>query len=991
MVNKTLATDVTVVNITVTAEDKTTRIYKIAVRRLSNDATLGSLTVNRGALVPAFNPATKDYAVTVASDVTSISVTGTANHSAAIVAGNVANNTLATGVNVVNVTVTAEDGTTTTYKVSVRRLSNDASLSALAVSRGVLSPAFDPAEKNYTVTVGNNVTSIDVTGSANHSAATVAGNVKDKTLPVGVTAVNLTVTAEDGTTDTYRVTVRRLSNDATLSSLAVSAGNLSPAFNPNVTEYGVTLASGVTRVNVTGVAAHAGARVEGNVANMTVAVGVNVVDITVRAEDDTEKTYRISITRLSDDATLQNLQVSTGTLSPAFNAAVTEYVLSVGAETASVSINGVANHAAAGVTGSVTDKILPIGETVVNITVTAEDGATKRTYTVIAVRPSDDATLSSISLSEGTLSPAFNPNVKDYTVQVASNVTGIAVAGTTNHSAATVVGNTGNKPLAVGETVIELKVTAQNGATTGLYRVKVLRAASNDASLSGLTVSVGTLLFDVSSTDYTVKVGNRVENISVTGVAAHPGATIEGNVTDMILPVGNTVVNVTVTAEDGITTKNYKVTVVRAASDDASLKDIQLSAGTLVPVFSPDVTSYTVSLAYEVTNISVTGAANHPEATVSGNVTNRSLDEGYNAVNITVTAEDKKTSKTYLVTVFRAASNDATLKNISVSPGALTPSFSPHVSDYTVNVANTVTSIGITAVANHPSATVSGETGNKSLNVGANVTTLTVIAGDKTSRTYTVTVVRADECSLLDITLNGTPARIEGTVAHYLASCGETVVKIDNIRVSSGAIYEINGGAYDGGDIRLTGNSTNMAIRVKTGNSVQDYTLKIASALDGGKLYVQRWDNVLSVNRNPATNGGYDISEVIWYRNGAQTGKGDYVKLDGRAANEYYAEVRIGDARHRVCHATDTRSVSKAVAYPNPVTRGESLMLQLPERYVGGTLSVYSLSGTAVKTNVPLFSETSSVDVSDLASGIYILRVVAATGETDDVRIIVIN
>jgi hypothetical protein len=66
-------------------------------------------------------------------------------------------------------------------------------------------------------------------------------------------------------------------------------------------------------------------------------------------------------------------------------------------------------------------------------------------------------------------------------------------------------------------------------------------------------------------------------------------------------------------------------------------------------------------------------------------------------------------------------------------------------------------------------------------------------------------------------------------------------------------------------------------------------------------------------------------------------------------------------------------------------------MLRLPERYVGGTLSVYSLSGTAVKTNVPLFSETSSVDVSDLVSGIYILRIVAATGETDDVKIIVAN
>jgi hypothetical protein len=998
--NKTLPTGVTAVNITVTAEDGTTRTYKVAVRRLSNDATLSSLTASAGSISPTFNPATKDYTTTVANSVTSISVTGIANHPGAGVSGNVANKSLTAGANAVSIVVTAEDGTSLTYKLIVHRLSNDASLSSLAVSRGTLVPAFDPAVKNYTVTAGSEVTSIGVTGNANHPAATVTGNVADKPLPVGATAVNLTVTAEDGTTDTYRVTVRRLSNDATLGSLAVSGGNISPAFNPNVTEYGVTLASGTTRVSVTGIASHAGAAVAGNVTDKTVAVGVTPIEVTVTAENGNTKTYRISITRLSDDAALQNIQVSAGTLAPAFNAAVTEYVLNIGAETASVTISGVANHAAASVSGNVTDKILPVGSTIVNIVVTAEDGATKKTYSVTAVRPSDDATLSAISLSAGTLSPAFNPQVKDYTVKVSSNVTSIAVAGTTNHASATVAGNTGDKALAVGATVIELTVTAQDGATTALYRVTALRAASNDATLSGLTVSAGTLLFDVASTDYTVKVGNKVESISVTGVASHPGAAVEGNVADKILPVGATVVNITVTAEDGTTAKVYKVTAVRAASDDAALKDIQLSAGTLVPAFSPDATSYTVSAGNEVTNISVTGAANHPAATVSGNVTNKALDEGYNAVSINVTAEDGKTSKTYLVTVLRAASNDATLKNISVTPGALTPSFSPHVSDYTVNVANTVTSISVTAAANHASATVAGAAGNKPLNVGANVTALTVTAGDGTSRTYTVTVIRADECSLLDITLNGNPARIEGAVAHYLASCGETVVRIDNIRVSAGAVPEINGGAYDGGDIRLTGNLTSVSIRVKSGNTVQDYTLKIAAALDGGKLYVRRWDNVISINRNPATNGGYEISDVTWYRKGAQTGKGDYVKLDGASASEYYAEVKVvegnGEVKvneewHRICHAADTRSVSRPVAYPNPVGRGESLMLRLPDRYVGGTLSVYSLSGAAVKTGVPLFSETSSVDVSDLASGIYILRVVAATGETDDVKIIVAN
>jgi hypothetical protein len=172
---------------------------------------------------------------------------------------------------------------------------------------------------------------------------------------------------------------------------------------------------------------------------------------------------------------------------------------------------------------------------------------------------------------------------------------------------------------------------------------------------------------------------------------------------------------------------------------------------------------------------------------------------------------------------------------------------------------------------------------------------------------------------------------------------------------------------------------------------MRDYVLKIASALNGDKLYILRWGDVLAVNRNPTVNGGYNITGTRWYLDGAQVSTGEYVKLEGRRANDYSAEVEINGVRHKVCHANGTKSETGLVAWPNPVSRGESLTVQLPEQYVGGTLAVYTVAGVRTKAKVSLFSDIATVDVSDLPVGIYILQFTAATGEKQDVKIIVNN
>jgi outer membrane protein assembly factor BamB len=79
----------------------------------------------------------------------------------------------------------------------------------------------------------------------------------------------------------------------------------------------------------------------------------------------------------STDATLQQLEVSRGTLDPDFGATTFSYTVNVANEVATINVTGIATDANAVVSGNVTDYSLEVGENTIMITVTAED----KTYT----------------------------------------------------------------------------------------------------------------------------------------------------------------------------------------------------------------------------------------------------------------------------------------------------------------------------------------------------------------------------------------------------------------------------------------------------------------------------------------------------------------------------------------------------------------------------------------------------------------------------------
>ena len=169
--------------------------------------------------------------------------------------------------------------------------------------------------------------------------------------------------------------------------------------------------------------------------------------------------------------------------------------------------------------------------------------------------------------------------------------------------------------------------------------------------------------FNGNTTSYTCTVENNVTETTVTAIATSSVATVSGAGTKQ-LAVGTNTINITVTSQSG-SIKTYQVVVTRKASSDATLKSLTVSNGTLTPEFDGSKTEYTVSVPYNVSTVTVAGAANSSEATVTG-AGSKSLTVGANTITVTVTAGDK-TEKTYTITITREKDTDNTLKSLNLT------------------------------------------------------------------------------------------------------------------------------------------------------------------------------------------------------------------------------------------------------------------------------------------------------------------------------------
>jgi gliding motility-associated-like protein len=598
--------------------------------------------------------------------------------------------------------------------------SSNADLAALTTSSGTLAPAFAPATLNYNVTVNNSVSTFSVTPTSSDVNATLKVNgttvasgsaVSNLPLNVGNNTITTVVTAQDGTTtSSYTLIVNRsaitLSSNATLANLALNSGSLSPAFTSGTLNYTANVTNNISGITVTPTTSNGTATVTVNgraltsgsaSASLPLNVGSNTITTVVTAQDGvTTQSYTILVNRqspvstpgtLSSNANLAGLILSNGTLNPVFISGTTSYTTSVSNATTSVTVNPTTSDKAATLTvngkvvasGSASSNLpLNVGNNTITTVVTAQDGVTTQSYTILVNRQSpvstpgtlsSNANLASLILSNGTLNPGFISGTTSYTTSVSNATTSVTVNPTTSDKAATLTVNgkvvasgsaSSNLPLNVGNNTITTVVTAQDGVTKQSYTITVnrqspssttpvLNTLSSNANLANLAIGSGAKLnpgFATGITSYTVSVSNAISSIQIRPTTSDKAATLTVNGAKLssntisapvVLNIGNNIITTLVTAQDGITQNQYVIIVNRGPkllssklllatnrqklSTDASLGALTTDIGMLAPVFNPDTLNYNVSVDNSTSTIAVTPVTNDGNATLTINGT----------------------------------------------------------------------------------------------------------------------------------------------------------------------------------------------------------------------------------------------------------------------------------------------------------------------------------------------------------------------------------
>jgi hypothetical protein len=184
---------------------------------------------------------------------------------------------------------------------------------------------------------------------------------------------------------------------------------------------------------------------------------------------------------------------------------------------------------------------------------------------------SSDATLKSLSVAEGSLTPAFATATIGYSLSVSPETEKITINAQPNNAKAKV--SIGSYNLIQGETTpVKVVVTAENGATK-TYTIQVTRelpgdyVPSDNDQLTMIKPSYGTLspAFDSEIYHYAIDVPYECTNMTFTAQTSFIRAKFNVLGSSKLTPGVDNVFYVVVMAEDNKSTQIYTITVRRSA------------------------------------------------------------------------------------------------------------------------------------------------------------------------------------------------------------------------------------------------------------------------------------------------------------------------------------------------------------------------------------------------------------------------------------------
>ena len=218
----------------------------------------------------------------------------------------------------------AQKSNTSNTTTKTKAKSSNANLSNLGMNPNDFT-GFSENKTSYDVTVPNNVTQVEIYATKKDSKASLTGTGIKK-LQEGQNTANVIVTAEDGTTKTYTINIKRLSKnekqdttgnldtksssnskDLELSNLEIEGVNLEPSFESSTYKYEISIKGEQSSLDIKASTNNTSDKVE-IIGNENLQNGQNIITILVtNSKSDEVATYQIYVNKnVIDSNTVDN-------------------------------------------------------------------------------------------------------------------------------------------------------------------------------------------------------------------------------------------------------------------------------------------------------------------------------------------------------------------------------------------------------------------------------------------------------------------------------------------------------------------------------------------------------------------------------------------------------------------------------------------------------------------------------------------------------------
>ena len=148
-------------------------------------------------------------------------------------------------------------------------------------------------------------------------------------------------------------------------------------------------------------------------------------------------------------------------------------------------------------------------------------------------------------------------------------------------------------------------------------------------------------------------------------------------------------------------------------------------------------------------------------------------------------------------------------------------------------------------------------------------------------------------------------------------------------------------------------------IRVQSqdGSTEETYTITIDKRIPTENIVFEKYDNVLFVNNNKQTNGGYVFSAYEWFKNGVSIGKKQFYSagsdpgttFDTSAVYEVELTLFNGQKMRSCPIGIEGKKSSTWTIYPNPVEKNKWLSVRMDDVTQEISYAIYSIKGQLIK------------------------------------------